>query len=236
MTQEMNTTRLTRRRALRVLGLAAASGAAARRLTPRTPLSKELGPLNLEQAIPSEFAGWQVDARGQVGIVNPQQEALLAQLYSQILTRTYLGPAGERVMLSIAYGNDQRDGMQMHYPEVCYPAQGFRLLSNNPVTLRLAGREIMARRLETLLGDSRHELVTYWSVIGETVVRSGYRKKLVEMQYGFKGLIPDGLLFRVSSIGPNSNKEFSDQARFTAALLAVIPRRQAVRLAGSIDT
>ena len=33
---------------------------------------------------------------------------------------------GRQIMLSIAYGEDQRDGMKLHYPEVCYPAQGFQ--------------------------------------------------------------------------------------------------------------
>ena len=27
----------------------------------------------------------------------------------------------------MAYGDDQRGGLQAHRPEVCYPAQGFKL-------------------------------------------------------------------------------------------------------------
>ena len=29
----------------------------------------------------------------------------------------------------MAYGDDQRGGLQAHRPEVCYPAQGFKVTS-----------------------------------------------------------------------------------------------------------
>ena len=63
------------------------------------------------------------------------KEAIINKIYNQTLTRTYINPRGDRIMLSIAYGRDQSDALQMHKPELCYPAQGFRLLNNQRGTL-----------------------------------------------------------------------------------------------------
>lgn len=221
------------RRAFIALVLMAGASATAWQLTPTTRLATLHGEINLEQAIPRQFGEWRLDEAASSGVVNPQQEALLKQLYSQTLSRTYVNARGQRVMLSIAYGNDQRDGMQMHYPEVCYPAQGFQLRSNRPVELQLAGTAIPGRRLETVYGNQRYEPVTYWTVIGETAVRGGVSKKLVEMRYGVRDLIPDGLLFRVSSIDRDSREAFELQDRFSAQLLQAVAPQARSRLAGT---
>lgn len=181
--------------------------------------------------MPERFGDWQIDKSGSGGVVNPQQELLLKQLYSQILSRTYVNSAGQHVMLSIAYGNDQRDGLQLHYPEICYPAQGFQLKANRKAELRYAGAVIPARRLETVLGQ-RYEPVTYWTVIGETAVRGGTDKKFAEMRYGFRNFIPDGLLFRVSSIDRDTASAFALQDRFASELLSAIPVPARGRFAG----
>ncbi|MFN3303071.1 MAG: exosortase-associated protein EpsI, B-type [Roseateles sp.] len=225
------TNRQTRRAALAALLMGGAS-LAAWKLTPTQRMASLHGDLNLENQIPKRFGDWVLDTTAVAGVVNPQQEELLKQLYSQILTRTYVNRQGQRVMLSIAYGNDQRDGMQLHYPEVCYPAQGFQLVSNRKVDLQLAGLAIPARRLETVFGNQRYEPVTYWTVIGETAVRGGTDKKLAEMRYGFKGLIPDGLLFRVSSIDRDTPAAFGLQDQFSGALLANLPVGVRARVAG----
>lgn len=220
------------RRVALALLLMVAGALVAWRMTPTISMTSVHGTIDLERSIPQQFGDWRMEANGN-GIVNPQQEALLRKLYSQTLSRTYVNRAGARIMLSIAYGNDQRDGMQLHYPEVCYPAQGFQLESNRPVTLSIAGRDVPARQLETALGRQRPEPVTYWTVIGETAVRGGAPKKLVEMRYGLKGLIPDGLLFRVSSINGDSAAAFTLQQQFSDALLGAVPEALRVRLAGS---
>lgn len=221
----------TRRAALATL-LMGAAALAAWKLTPTQRMATLHGDFNLEAVIPKQFGDWRLDTSAVGGVVNPQQEELLKQLYSQILTRTYVNSRGDRVMLSIAYGNDQRDGLQLHYPEICYPAQGFQLKTNRKVDLQLAGLTIPARRLETVFGSQRYEPVTYWTVIGETAVRGGTDKKLAEMRYGFQGLIPDGLLFRISSIDRDTDAAYRVQDRFSQDLLTSIPPALRGRLAG----
>jgi EpsI family protein len=224
--------RVTRRRAVIATLLMACGSAAGWQLTPRTPLASVHGELDLEKAVPKAFGDWQMDSGALAGVVNPQQEALLRQLYSQLVTRTYISREGQRVMVAIAYGNDQRDGMQMHYPEVCYPAQGFQVRSNRAVELDIAGRKVPGRRLETVLGNQRFEPVTYWTVIGKTAVRGGLSKKVVEMRYGFRDLIPDGLLFRVSTIDRNSGRAFAVQQAFANEMMQAVAQGPRSRLMG----
>lgn len=220
------------RRGALVLLLALAAAGLAWQLTPTQRMATLHGDFQLEQVVPKRFGDWQLDTAAIAGVVNPQQEAQLKQLYSQILTRNYVNSQGQRIMLSIAYGNDQRDSMQMHYPEVCYPAQGFQLKSSQPVQLQLGGLSLPARRLETVYANQRYEPVTYWTVIGDTVVRGGVDKKLAEMRYGFKGLIPDGLLFRVSSIDRDSASGFALQERFASEMAAALAGQARSRLLG----
>src|ERR1700760_574767 len=121
---------LTRRAVIASI-LMACAAAAGQAMVPTKRMALLRGPFKLGDIVPSTFAGWQVDARSVGGIVNPQTEALLSKLYSQMLDRIYVDAQGRRVMLSIAYGADQADDdVQLHYPEVCYPAQGFRVKSN----------------------------------------------------------------------------------------------------------
>lgn len=215
-----------------VLALGLASAGLGWKLTPTQRLAALHGELSLAQSVPLAFGDWRQDSLGVASVVNPQQEAQLKQLYSQVLTRNYVNSRGQRIMLSIAYGNDQRDGMQLHYPEVCYPAQGFQLRSNRPVTLQLGESRIPARQLETVLNEQRYEPVTYWTVIGEVAVRGGLDKKLVEMRYGLRGLIPDGLLFRVSSIGRDSVEGFALQQQFLGQLSGALASQARSRLLG----
>lgn len=213
-----------------LLGAAAALGAWA--LTPTRPLATLRGELKLEQDIPKVFADWRAEPTLGVAVVNPQQEAMIKLLYSQTLVRSYVDRRGQRIVLSIAYGTDQRDGMQMHYPEVCYPAQGYQVLSKRNVTLRLTERELKARRVETRRGEQYNEPLTYWTVVGDQVVYSGSEKKVVELGYGLRGMIPDGLLVRVSSIGADSEAAFALQQRFIDDLVGALDARTRPRLVG----
>lgn len=222
---------LTRRAIVAALIMALAA-ALAWFLTPTQRLADE-NPIQLESMIPAAFGDWKVDANAFAGVVNPQQTDLINRLYSQTLSRTYVNTrTGERVMLSIAYGEDQRDGMQLHYPEVCYPAQGFQINSSRTGQIASNGGTIPVRRLETNLGRQRVEPVTYWTTISEQVVLGGAAKKIAEMRFGLNGQIPDGLLFRVSSIDPDAERAFALHGAFVDSLISAVAPSARQRLAG----
>jgi EpsI family protein len=83
----------------------------------------------------------------------------------------------------------------------------------------------------TRLGN-RSEPVTYWTTLGDKVVQGGIRTKLAQLEYGFHGLIPDGLIFRVSSIDSNPQSGYADHEHFVQELLAELPPATRLRFAG----
>lgn len=210
----------------------ASAAAVATAMTPTKRIVDVLPKLDLEGSIPEQFGDWTMDKRATGGVVNPQQTELLNQLYSQILTRTYYNSKGYRIMLSIAYGEDQRDGNQLHYPEVCYPAQGFQVTSNVKGVVGTPLGDIPVKRLESNLSRNRFEPITYWTTVGSQALTGGAAKKIAEMRYGLKGEVPDGMLFRVSSIDRDSTAAFAIQNEFISALISQIDPNVRPRVAG----
>ncbi len=228
------TNRTTRRAALAALLMAAGAGAG-QWLTPTQRLAQlRATRLDLKADVPSAFGDWRIDPVRYASIVNPETEALLNRLYTQQLTRTYVNTAGRRIMLSIVYGEDQRqrDGNAMHYPEVCYPAQGFELKSSRVGMLAVPGGAIPVKRLETKLGSNRPEPLTYWTTLGDQATLGGMKRRLAELRYGLDGIVADGVLFRVSSIGADSQAEFTLQDSFVSDLIGALPLPLRRQLAG----
>lgn len=177
--------------------------------------------VELESIFPRQFGDWQMDTRGPVQLVAPDTQALLNKIYNQTLSRTYVNSKGDRVMLSVAYGGDQSDGTRAHRPDVCYPAQGFEILQREAGSVQLAGQQLPVLHMLARLGQ-RIEPVTYWFVVGERIALSGTQQKLMQLAYGTRGLIPDGLLMRVSTIDPESARAYKVQATFVHDLHAAV--------------
>lgn len=182
----------------------------------------DAGPkVDLETLIPKQFGDWKIDETIVPLIADPETQAKLDKIYNQTLTRTYVNSRGERIMLSIAYGGDQSDSMALHKPEVCYPAQGFQILKNQSGVFSSGEGEIPVKRLVAKQG-SRVEPITYWTTIGDTVAIKGLAWKLQQVKFGLTGKIPDGLLFRVSSIGADDAQAYRTQDEFARSLLQVL--------------
>ncbi|MEK8045677.1 exosortase-associated protein EpsI, B-type [Ideonella margarita] len=221
---------LDRRAALASLFMLAGAGAAYR-LTPRTYLADTDGAFKLEATVPAAFGEWEV-VRAAALVVNPQSQALLNRLYTDVLSRTYVSAqSGVQIMLSIAYGRDQSDATVLHRPEVCYPAQGFQILSNSRDNIADAGRQLPVRRLVSKLG-ARIEPITYWMVIGETVATTSKEQKLAQLRKGFEGVIPDGFLMRISSIGGDAGAAFRAHDTFIQDLHRALPSSMVSRMFG----
>lgn len=187
--------------------------------------------LNLEKAIPTSFGQWQAQELPANLLVNPQQNELVKKIYAQVLSRTYINQNGTQIMLTIAYGEDQSDGMALHYPEVCYPAQGFQIRHKFNDDLKVMGAMIPVKRLVAYQGH-RNEPITYWTTMGSKVVRGGTQAKLEQIKYGIHGLIPDGLLFRVSSINTDAAQAFDEQNEFITSLVQSMTIENKKRIAG----
>jgi len=187
--------------------------------------------ISLESMIPKQFGDWREQPLGFIQVVNPQTQELLDKLYSEVLTRTYINASGYRIMLSLAYGSDQRGSLQAHKPEVCYPAQGFVVHRNEVGALATPFGDISVRRLFTSMG-ARQEPVTYWFTVGDRAIEGILQKRLVELSFGFTGRIPDGMLFRVSSIDVDQARAYQMHNEFISQLLQTVPPGARKRLSG----
>jgi len=217
-----------------LLALMLAASGLAMALRPTHKIADQRPELELQTMIPKAFGDWREELVSSAQIVDPQQKALIDRIYKQTLARTYVNPEGYRVMLSIAYGSDQSDSMQVHKPEVCYPAQGFALQNKEAGSLAISTGVIPVTRILATLGQ-RSEPVTYWTTIGDQVVQSGINKKLVEMSYGLTGRIPDGMLIRVSSIDTETSEAYEMQGRFSAQMLEALAPEYRQRLIGNLQ-
>ena len=180
-------------RHLVLLGLMLSAAGLAYALLPSQSVADHKPAIVLEKMIPRSFAGWHEEQHSLARIIDPLEGKIVAESYTLTLERSYIDGAGNRIMLSIAYGRTQRGKLQLHHPELCYPGQGFAIHSNQTGELLTAFGAIPVRRLETQLSRERSEPVTYWAIVGDHVVLDSFRRKLVEMRYGLQGQIVDGL-------------------------------------------
>jgi EpsI family protein len=200
---------------------------------PSEMLAQRLGEFDPEAVVPAKFGGWRRDPLGAAGVVDPQTKSFIDSIYTRTLARLYVADDGYRVMLSIAYSRDHSDNRDsFHRPEICYPASGFNILDQTDAQVVTPYGNVSARRMITRLGAARPEPVTYWVTIGEYAVVTGTDRKLASLRYTSRGLIPDGLLFRVSSIDPNADAAFARQDQFVRDFMAALTPQQRRRLAG----
>lgn len=200
-------------------------------LKPTVFTADERPPIDLKAMVPTSFGDWREQLNVTAQIIDPTQKETLDRIYSQILTRTFVNSDGYRVMLSMAYGKNQSKSLELHLPDVCYPAQGFSVNETKKTTLNLLGQPIAATRLETNFGQ-RYEPLTYWTLVGDTITKSAFEKRLIEMRYAVTGRIPDGILVRISSIDRSGNNAFELQHRFAAELIKSIAPENRNRFVG----
>jgi EpsI family protein len=215
------------------LGLSmAASSALTGALTPTLKLSRAQAQFSLEQMIPPRFADWTVDASVVPLTPDPERQSVLEKIYDQTLSRTYVNRAGERVMLSIAYGGDQSRALQVHLPEVCYVAQGFDMVKVGEGALATRFGQVPVKRL-VARQNSRNEPITYWITVGDKAVKSSLEQKIQRLAYGLSGKIPDGMLVRVSTVQADEQGAYRLQDRFVVQMLDVLDAKDRKRLLGS---
>lgn len=200
-------------------------------MTPNAKVASKARYFDLEQIIPKQFADWRIDDRVVPIQANPEVQARLDKLYNQVMSRTYINSKGERIMLSIAYGGDQRDSMQVHLPSVCYPAQGFMLLEQSDSVIDTGFNQVPVSRMVAQKG-MRVEPVTYWIIIGDKVPATGTARKIEQMKYGLTGRVPDGLLFRVSNIQRGKEISYGLHTRFINDLLSSMKPEDRSKLIG----
>ncbi len=145
------------------------------------------------------------------GFVLPPSDQLRDEIYSQLLTRAYINQHGAQIMLLIAYNPLQDGFVQIHRPEVCYPASGYQITrSTKHITRLTAGVNVPSRYLEAE-NSVRREKVLYWTRTGDAFPRNWAEQRWAIFDQNLDGLIPDGLLIRISSADDDADLGLLDR-------------------------
>lgn len=216
------------RRDLLVGGLCAGTMGAAYAAVPRNVMASNRN-VNLEKAIPKRIGPWeQIEAPGNV--LPRDEDSLSAQLYSQLVSRVYAAPGRDTVMMVIAYGDSQSDTLQLHRPEVCYEAAGFRVIRSEPVKFDTENSGEITARYLMAEAAYRNEAILYWTRIGNDLPTDRVQQQMAKLSAGLHGIVPDGTLARLSVLVeseramPDSLPEFANYLLGSVSL----PARQAL--------
>jgi len=209
----------------------AGTAIAAEVFAPRQLMARTTASQSLESVIPQQFGTWKlVPEISPVKPVDPEAyvqppDPLSAKVYSQEVARGYTDGAGHIVMFLVAYGPVQNYKLKAHRPEICYTANGFRVSDKTSSNLDYAGRSLNITRL-VAERESRFEPITYWMKIGNDISNGVVDNQLSRLKYGLRGILPDGALFRVSTIGLGKDASFKLQDQFVKDLLAALPAQE----------
>lgn len=202
-------------------------------VTPSADIADARSQLDLEAMIPGSFGDWEIDSSAETLMVNPEVNETINKLYSETLSRTYTNTQGERVMLSIAYGRDQKKDLQVHRPEICYRSNGFSISELTKTFVDTTIGRVPVMRLVAKQG-ARNEPITYWIRVGDSLTRGWFEQKVALISYGLTGEVPDGLLFRVSTISSDEQESYRVQQIFLTALLQAVKSEDRHWLVGQL--
>lgn len=197
--------------------LAAVGVAYARQPTLSDPL---LGKRKLDDVVPKTLGPWQFQTAS--GLVLPPPDQMRDEIYSDLLTRVYYAPNGDGVMLLIAYSGSQDGVIQVHRPEVCYPASGYTLTRTEERPLDIGSREIPTRFI-VAEGGGRLEQLIYWTRLGPSFPTTWLQQRVDVIEENLKGLIPDGVLVRISTNAQDSETGIAILERFAGDFIAALP-------------
>ena len=216
-------------RRLAALGLAfAATAGLAAAVTPRRH-ERTLGGARLADVVPARAGAYAV-ADG-APLVLPD-EGQPTDVYDQVLARAYVAPGRPLIMLLIAYGAAQSGLMQVHRPEVCYASSGFSVRNDAPVDIAVGSASPIAAKTFLASREDRVEQVLYWTRISDAFPRDLTAQRLVMLERGMSGFIPDGVLVRISTPGADRAAGVAAMAAFARAIVSSADARGRALLIG----
>lgn len=221
-------TMITRRRALAFVACMGSMAMLAEVTRPRRP-HRSGNAVRLENIFPSRFGDWRIDDTMQAFVRPADEQGRIYAIYDQVLERAYFDVAGERVMLSAAFGSEQSPALQVHRPEICYAASGFRITGTHTERLTVAGHTLPVTRLHASM-PGRSEPITYWTVLGNKIAADGAAFRWQQLSRAVRGEVLDGMLVRISTIDRDPEAGYRTHTRFAADLLSAIPAQHRERV------
>ena len=211
-----------------VLGAGAALLLKPRRFVSLMPPGKKLNDI-----LPRGFEDW--TSQDVSDLVAPETpDSLAARLYGETVGRIYQQKSsGDQVFMLMAHGDVQSNELQLHRPEVCYPAFGFTILESAPLEIPLTDSVQVPGRKLVAHSSERQETIVYWSRLGQFFPTSVTEQRLERLQTAMQHYIPDGLLARFSVVGPDAAAALGVMTRFIPVLIAHVAASQLGALIGT---
>lgn len=158
--------------------------------------AKPITQAGFRDAIPSKVGGW-TSRKSQEVVLPPQDES--NELYENQETRIYEGPGLPSIMFLVAFSSIQQNDVQVHRPEVCYPASGYPIISTSETKIAYRDRKFSGRELVADRGGLSERII-YWIRVGD-FFPTAWREQRIDMALAnLSGTVPDGVLFRVSTL------------------------------------
>lgn len=205
------------RRQMVIGGALIAAAAAAAALTPRRTV-ESLSGAPLERMIPLHLGDYRFATA--TGLIVPDSEAMGSHIYDQVLTRIYTARDRPPVMLLIAYGSAQDAGLAVHRPEACYPSSGYKMGKSARVALSGAPGQEATALSATRGGEVEH--IYFWTRIGDRFPTSPMEEKWAVLKANVGGILPDGILVRLSIRMLDRAAAITQMMAFNALLLDTI--------------
>lgn len=184
-------------------------------------ISKPLTGKMFADAIPSRVGNWTSRKTSEL-VLPPQDDS--NKLYENLETRIYESPGLPAMMVLVAYSSIQQNDVQVHRPEVCYPASGFPILSSKPIEFAYGSTAVAAREVTADRGGLV-ERVIYWVRVGNSFPTSWASQRVAMAAANLSGTIPDGVLVRISAIEGPGEDVSPTLLRFIQAFLDQTPAR-----------
>jgi EpsI family protein len=171
----------------------------------------------LNRALPDAIGGYHMYPGGD--FIVPPEDELSRKLYDKTVTRVYVPPVQTQapVMALFAYGSTQNLTLELHRPEECYPMQGFTLSGTRAIPLRVGGHAVPATFV-TASRAGRTEHVLFWSRIGTVFPPSRWSESWTVAKANMRGIMPDGMLVRLSMIHDDADAARSALTAFAGGL------------------
>ena len=179
-----------------------------------------LGSEKLEDLVPKTIGPWKFVAAS--GLVIPPEDQMEKAIYSQLLTRVYSDGQNPPIMLLLAQSGGQTGFLQIHRPEFCYTAGGYRMSPVAPHPIRVGSELVPATSMDATMNDST-EHVIYWTRIGDRMPVSWKGQKWAVAEQNLRGVIPDAILVRISTVSDDAKAAQTRIDNFVRSLIGSIP-------------
>lgn len=225
---------IARRDLLIGAGCAAALGGA-EYLRPRRSLKLLRDGETMAEVIPGGFSGWSIGEGGDI-VIPETPGSLASRLYSDRVARTYRRDGTDQVddvMLLAAYGAAQSDLLQLHRPEVCYPAVGFTITERRLASLPLATGVAVPAVLLSAQAGGRVEDVAYWTRLGDDLPQTGSDQRWARLRAAMAGYVGDGVLVRASMVRLGDQPSYPVLQQFLSQMVMGTAAKDRAALIGS---